>query len=75
MFGEIRNQQREKLDYTIHSGEARSDFIVIIGHGVTGHKDRSFVVALAEGRRAVATPADGQAVDSAGSTTVSLLDD
>jgi len=32
-------------------------------------------VALAEVRRAVATPADVQAVDPAGSTTVSLLDD
>ena len=56
MFGEIRNQQGEKLDYTVHSGEARSDFIVIIGHGVTGNKDRPFVVALAEGLGATGIP-------------------
>ena len=56
MFGEIRNQQGEKLDYTVHSGEARSDFIVIIGHGVTGNKDRPFVVALGEGLGATGIP-------------------
>lgn len=57
MFGEIRNQQGETLDYTVHSGESRSDFIVIIGHGVTGNKDRPLVVALAEGLEAAGIPA------------------
>ena len=35
---------------------SRSDFIVIIGHGVTGNKDRPFVVALAEGLSAASIP-------------------
>lgn len=49
MFGVIRNQQDEKLDYGYHEGEAGSKDLVLIGHGVTGNKDRPFVVALAEG--------------------------
>jgi len=48
MFGEIRNQQGERLDYTFHPGRGDAKRIVIIGHGVTGNKDRPFVVALAE---------------------------
>lgn len=46
MFGEVRNQQGERIDYTVHEGG--SDALVVIGHGVTGNKDRPFVVALAE---------------------------
>ena len=49
MFGEIRNRQDEQLDYTFHEGEGRSKNIVVLGHGVTGNKDRPFVVALGEG--------------------------
>jgi pimeloyl-ACP methyl ester carboxylesterase len=56
MFGEIKNQHGEQLDYSVQAGEARSDFIVIIGHGVTGNKDRPFVVALAEGLSAASIP-------------------
>jgi len=56
MFGEIKNQQGEQLDYTVHAGESRSDFIAIIGHGVTGNKDRPVVVALAEGLEAAGIP-------------------
>ena len=47
MFGEIRNAQGERLDYTLHEG--RGDGLVVIGHGVTGNKDRPFLAALAEG--------------------------
>lgn len=47
MFGEIRNQHAERLDYTFHPG--KGDRIVVIGHGVTGNKDRPALVALAEG--------------------------
>ena len=47
MFGEIRNEHGERLDYTFHKGEG--DRIVVIGHGVTGNKDRPALVALAEG--------------------------
>ena len=47
MFGEIRNSRGERLDYTLHEG--RGEGLVVIGHGVTGNKDRPFVAALAEG--------------------------
>jgi pimeloyl-ACP methyl ester carboxylesterase len=55
MFGEIRNPQGEKLDYTYHPGSG--DRIVVLGHGVTGNKDRPFVVALAEGLARAGIPA------------------
>jgi uncharacterized protein len=48
MFGAIRNSRGERLDYTLHDGGKASKNIVVIGHGVTGNKDRPFVVALAE---------------------------
>ena len=48
MFGIIKNQTGETLDYTFHEGIAASRDMLIIGHGVTGNKDRPFVVALAE---------------------------
>lgn len=48
MFGEIKNDQGEKLDYTFHEGAADGRQLVVIGHGVTGNKDRPFVVALSE---------------------------
>lgn len=47
MFGKIRNKEKEKLDYTYHAG--KDDRIVVIGHGVTGNKDRPALIALAEG--------------------------
>ena len=47
MFGEIKNEHGERLDYAFHEGEG--DRIVVIGHGVTGNKDRPALVALAEG--------------------------
>ena len=49
MFGTIRNPSGEVLDYTFHAGTEGSRHIVVLGHGVTGNKDRPFVVALAEG--------------------------
>jgi len=49
MFGEIKNAQGERLEYTFHAGKQNSKNIVVIGHGVTGNKDRPFVVTLAEG--------------------------
>jgi uncharacterized protein len=48
MLGEIRNQQGERIDYTLHQGAPGSKNIVVLGHGVTGNKDRPFVVALGE---------------------------
>ena len=49
MFGTIRNPSGEVLDYTFHAGAEGSRHIAVLGHGVTGNKDRPFVVALAEG--------------------------
>jgi alpha/beta superfamily hydrolase len=46
MFGEVRNTEGERLDYTVHEGNSAA--LVLLGHGVTGNKDRPFVVALAE---------------------------
>jgi len=49
MKTEIRNFQGEKLDYTFHEGAPGTDTVVVIGHGVTGNKDRPLIIALAEG--------------------------
>ena len=49
MFGEIKNPQGERLDYSFHPGKEGSKNLVILGHGVTGNKDRPFIVSLAEG--------------------------
>ena len=57
MFGEIKNRHGEQLDYTFHEGEKGSKNIVVLGHGVTGNKDRPFVVALGEGLAAADIPA------------------
>jgi pimeloyl-ACP methyl ester carboxylesterase len=57
MVTEIRNAQGERLDYTYHHGREGAREIVLIGHGVTGNKDRPFVVALAEGLARAGVPA------------------
>ena len=57
MVTEIRNSQGERLDYTYHHGREGAREIVLIGHGVTGNKDRPFVVALAEGLAKAGIPA------------------
>lgn len=46
MSQEIRNPEGERLDFTLH--EAAGDKLVLIGHGVTGNKDREWAVILAE---------------------------
>ena len=48
MDQEIKNAHGETLDYTFHAGQENARNLLIIGHGVTGNKDRPFVVALAE---------------------------
>ena len=45
---QITNKQGERLDIAFHAG-SRMDTIVVLGHGVTGNKDRPLLVALAEG--------------------------
>lgn len=49
MLSTIRNTKNELIDYTFHDATDNRMDIVVIGHGVTGNKDRPFVVALAEG--------------------------
>ncbi len=49
MINEVRNAAGERIDFTFHDAPQNSRQIVVIGHGVTGNKDRPFVVALAEG--------------------------
>lgn len=57
MFGEIRNVHGENLDYAFHEGDSELKSIVVLGHGVTGNKDRPFIVALAKGLAARGIPA------------------
>ena len=45
----IVNLSGERLDYAFHPGAPGSKHVVVIGHGVTGHKDRPLLIALAEG--------------------------
>lgn len=45
---EIRNEAGERLDITFHPGE-RVGNLVLLGHGVTGNKDRPLLVAVAQG--------------------------
>ena len=52
---EIRNRSGERIDHSFHPG-ARADALVILGHGVTGNKDRPHLVALAEGLAARGWP-------------------
>jgi pimeloyl-ACP methyl ester carboxylesterase len=47
-FGEIRNSAGERIDSSAHPS-TRNDTLVILGHGVTGNKDRPLLVALAQG--------------------------
>lgn len=44
----IRNRSGESIDFTSHPS-GRADALVILGHGLTGNKDRPLLVALAEG--------------------------
>ena len=46
-LNEIMNHQGEKLDYTLHEAEKETNKLLVIGHGVTGNKDRPLIVALA----------------------------
>lgn len=47
-FGEIRNSFQELLDYEVQSGSEGKKDLVILGHGVTGNKDRPLLKALAD---------------------------
>ncbi|NBV21466.1 MAG: alpha/beta fold hydrolase [Proteobacteria bacterium] len=47
MIGPIQNSLGETIDHSFHLGDATSKNLVVLGHGVTGNKDRPFIVALA----------------------------
>jgi pimeloyl-ACP methyl ester carboxylesterase len=57
MVSDLRNSEGERIDFQRHDGRAGAREIVVIGHGVTGNKDRPFVVALAEGLANAGVPA------------------
>lgn len=57
MNSEIKNHVGEKLDYAFHGEPGGSGRLVIIGHGVTGNKDRPWAEALASAIAASGTPA------------------
>lgn len=46
MITSLHNRHGERLDFTFHPG-AGGDCLVILGHGVTGNKDRPLLVRLA----------------------------
>ena len=51
MFDDLRNAQGDRLDAAFHPGSTDGDGpreLVVIGHGVTGNKDREWAVILAE---------------------------
>ncbi|OYV06587.1 MAG: alpha/beta hydrolase [Verrucomicrobiales bacterium VVV1] len=47
-FPEFRNREGEKLDTSFHEG-SREGVLLILGHGLTGNKDRPLLVELAKG--------------------------
>jgi alpha-beta hydrolase superfamily lysophospholipase len=47
MHSTIHNPQSEKLDYSFHDAGPQAHTLVVIGHGVTGNKDRPWDLALA----------------------------
>ena len=56
MIPEIRNGEGERLDHTFHPGAEGCRDLIVIGHGVTGNKDRPALVALSEALAAAGIP-------------------
>lgn len=52
---EFRNRRGERLDVSFHPG-SKEKRLVLLGHGVTGNKDRPLLVATAEGLAAKGWP-------------------
>lgn len=46
----IRNRHGERIDFSFEPGS--DDHVVVIGHGVTSHKERPWLIALSDGLRA-----------------------
>ena len=57
MFNAIKNPRGENLDYSFHPGAPDASNIAVIGHGVTGNKDRPFIAALAAALSGAGIPA------------------
>ena len=51
----LSNTHGEVIDSAFHPAE-KSDFLVVLGHGVTGNKDRPLLMAVAEGLAARGWP-------------------
>ncbi len=51
----IRNRKGLRIDAAYHAADG-SDWLAILGHGVTGNKDRPLLVGLAEGLAALGVP-------------------
>jgi alpha/beta superfamily hydrolase len=45
---ELRNHLGERLDFFLHQAASIDAPMVVMGHGVTGHKDRPLLIAVAE---------------------------
>jgi pimeloyl-ACP methyl ester carboxylesterase len=54
-MNDLKNTHGERLDHHFHPA-ARRDSLVILGHGLTGNKDRPLLVALGEGLSALGWP-------------------
>ncbi len=52
---EITNREGEKLEHAFHPGSTEN-VLVILGHGLSGNKDRPLLVALANGISALGWP-------------------
>lgn len=52
---QIQNKEGERLDVSFHGG-TKLGTLVVLGHGVTGNKDRPLMVAVAEGLAAKGWP-------------------
>lgn len=47
-FSNFKNRKGQRLDTSFHQG-GNTNCLVILGHGVTGNKDRPLLIAVAEG--------------------------
>ena len=56
-FGIIRNPGGERLDYAYHPAAGTCPWTAVLGHGVTGNRDRPHLVALAAALAAAGIPA------------------
>jgi pimeloyl-ACP methyl ester carboxylesterase len=45
---QLRNHCGKRLDFSLHEAQPPASKLVVLGHGVTGNKDRPFLIALAD---------------------------